>query len=330
MYRIHFAACCLFIFLIANFLTVAHREDVSEFYVPAAQMIARGESPYAINDGERVFLYPPVALIAFLPLAFIGPAYGVVLLLSVASLLYMIRAQKASWVWLLYPPALMALSIGQAELIVLALGLFAYRHRDRPWSDVLMVAICLFKPHVALFWMIPFAAAKTRQTAAMARYGGVMLIAVCASLLLTPGWWGEWWSSMGQNAAYYQLRSQSLVASGLTVLAVCLIPLLILLARRERWARVLYALVAPFTSYYAGAGLIGVAPGAFVGLSWLLAGVALVAHVQLFWIEPIAMLVWLAWPVIKPAFLLFKSDRSTMLKLQINVNARAVNTGGGE
>lgn len=290
---------CLFAFLALNFLTVEHQDDVTDYYVPAAQLLVRGESPYAINDGERVFLYPPTALIAFLPLAFIGPAYEVVAFLSILALIYLIRAQKADWTWLLYPPALMALSIGQTELIVLALGLLAYRHRDRPWSDVVMASICLFKPHIGLFWMIPFVATKTPQIATVARYGGVILLGVCVSWLLVPGWWTEWWSAMGQNAVYYQLRGQSLVTAGLPWLALALVPALILLARDEKWARVLYALASPVTSFQAGAGLIGAVPGGFVALSWLLAGVALVTRVQMFWIEPVAMLAWLAWPVVQ-------------------------------
>lgn len=288
---------CLFTFLILNFLMVPHQEDVTDYYIPAAQMLLRGESPYAINDGARVFLYPPPALIAFLPLAFIGPAYEVVLLLSAWALIYLVRAQRADAAWLLYPPALMVLSIGQTDLIVLALGLFAFKNRDRPWSDVLMAALCLFKPHVGLFWMIPFAALKTPQITALARYGGVILFGLCLSALLVPEWWGQWWAALGQNAVYYQFRTHSLAAGGMTILSVVLMPLLLVVARHEKVARVLYAATTPFSSYYAGAGLIGAVPGGFVALSWLLAGLTLATRIQVSWLEPVAMLIWLAWPL---------------------------------
>lgn len=255
--------------------------DTALFFIPAAHILAHGGDAYALHSAVMPFVYPPWVMPLFVAYGLPG-AYVLAILANGAAALWITRAQRASYWWLLYPPVLTACWFGTFDLLVVALALLAYRRRN----PALMAVALLIKPQAAIFWCVPLLIEQPRLAWRIAAVGAGV---VGASLLLMPGAWGSWLAAVGAHptslATHYAVGGYSVFALGALGIGHTLARM-----REGQW-RALTALTVPFIRQYSAVGLLGYGPTWVIALAWLLAGLA-VFGVRALWIEPVVVLVW--------------------------------------
>lgn len=257
--------------------------DVTLFFVPAARIMAHGGNVYALSSQALPFVYPPMVLPLFMLYGLPG-AYLLAILANVSAALWIVRAQRVSYWWLLYPPLLTACYFGTFDLPVVALALLAYRRR----SPLLMALALLVKPQAAIFWLVPYAAEEPRV---LWRIGAVGAMVTAISMLLLPETWSAWLVTISARptslATHYSIGGYSVFAIGAYGVFTALSRL-----REGQW-RALTALTVPFIRQYSAVGLIGYGPTWVILLAWALVALA-VSGVRMLWLEPVAVLgIWM-------------------------------------
>lgn len=279
------APVAIFAILVIVLVAAAPETDVSLFFAPAAHLIAQGGDVYALHSAAMPFVYPPWVLPAFALYALPG-AYLLAVLVNVGAAIWIVRVQRVSWWWLLYPPVLTAGWLGTFDLPVVALALLAYRRRNA----ALMALMLLIKPQAAIFWCVPLVIEQPRIVWRMAVVGAGV---VCASLLLMPEAWGSWLAIVSVRpvglATHYAV-------GGYSILSIAFGGVMVgthgALARMgERRQRALVAFAVPFIRQYSAVGLIGYAGVWVIPLAWALIGLGMWRGIGALWVEPMVVLV---------------------------------------
>lgn len=155
---------------------------------------AHAVHPYAAN--EQPFVYPPTALLWFLPLRLVDawPGYliwtglSVVLFCAAALWLY---GRGATALAIISPAAGVGLIPGQTSFIASAILFAAFAAESRIWRGLLLGALLTLKPQLAV--MAPFFLIVRRDWLALAAMIiGVLLLVAATSVIFGFGIWSDW------------------------------------------------------------------------------------------------------------------------------------------
>ena len=182
----------LIVFVIESFLVDSQPYD---YYI-----LMRGADLFCFHQGAFhygwPFYYPAPFYTAFcLPYHFAEPLLRWTWMLApVMMTLWLAQGRAAA---LVYPPLGVLLLIGQSSWLVLPpfwVGVRDQAGEEAPWWHGLLVALGLFKPHIALpVWVwLGWRWLKRRQWAALAAWAAGVAILVVPSFLIRPGWLVEW------------------------------------------------------------------------------------------------------------------------------------------
>lgn len=297
-----------YVLLVAFALVIAAGipdNDLTRNFIPVGGMLLRGENPYVINT-QAPFLYWPPGLWVFAALALLPAVHHLLLAVNAAALVAVVRRMELSPWWCLYPPALYTLNAGQLDILVLWLSVEAYWRRAKIGSALPMAAALAVKPQVALFLFLPWLWGMPdtrRRVKAAGLVAGVLIIPTAIWMLLMPDTgrmlWQGWLDGVRQNSGIYISDSPSLWAAGLPTLAVATLIGWLILSGSLQVSRPLLALGLPAMRYYSSIGLLGAVPVWGVGLGYLSALLTLVIGKPVFWIEPLAMLAYHTWMLLR-------------------------------
>jgi alpha-1,2-mannosyltransferase len=179
-------------FLTASYVHETLAYDFRNAYLPAAEAVLDGESPYPeLNDprlaNETAYVYPPLLAWALIPLtplsenaASILAALGALALVAGTLLVLGVRDWRCYGAVLLWSPTLNALHTASASLLLVFAAALVWRFRDRP--PVAAAALGLGVAVKLVIWPLGVWALATRRLLVT---GGGVIVAVAVTL---AGW----------------------------------------------------------------------------------------------------------------------------------------------
>jgi|WetSurMetagenome_2_1015567.scaffolds.fasta_scaffold154080_1 hypothetical protein len=207
---------CLFIAQLSD-KNAAGRDFIE--YWASAQLLVHGANPYdpaAIlriertvgldRDEPKVTPSPPLILLLALPLGFVSAKTGLILwllallacLMASILLLWHLNGCPPSgyhWIGIAFAPALASMMAGQISIfLLLALVLFLYWNRSRPWLTGAVLLPCALKPHLFL----PFAMAlllwviSRKAYRILAGFAAALAVSYALTLYLDHNVWAEY------------------------------------------------------------------------------------------------------------------------------------------
>ncbi len=289
----------LFILFVLAIAISAPKNDLTRYFLPAGHYLIDGQSPYIINRIDP-FLYWPLGLWIFPPLAIIPGIYHLVLLANATLLPVIVHRMKISYFWLLYPPALYCVTAGQLDLLVLWLGVEAYLRRKSPLSGAAIALAMVIKPQAGLFWALPWlwGIENWKRRIQFIAIGAVVFLApmLVWSIIDFPrviSLWQAWWiDGIRVNTGAYIGDSPSFWAAGSPLLAVLSLIGWLLVGRLEKQSRPLLALGLPALRYYSTVALLGAVPVWGVALGYVAVALTVLLSKPVFWIEPLVMVLY--------------------------------------
>lgn len=186
---------CAAFFLAASYSHDTLAYDFRRAYLPAAEAVLDGESPYVEVDDPRLaaetaYVYPPVLAYALAPLTALSEdaASIVVVLVGVALLvgallLLGVRDWRCYTVTLVWAPSLIGLQTGSSSLLLAFAAACAWRFRDRVWPTA--AAIGLGVATKLLLWPLLVWTLATRRvvaTVAAVTVGATAVLVAWAAL----------------------------------------------------------------------------------------------------------------------------------------------------
>jgi hypothetical protein len=146
----------------------------------------------------RPYIYPPSALLVFIPFAVFPYYLGLALWVAVTGALYMWAAMRvgAPWWLVLSPCVLLVVDCGQMPFIMGGLVIGALTLKDRPnlAGVMLGLAACL-KPQFVLLAPLAFLAEGRIRTLLVCGLTGVVVCSASA-LIWGPGIWFDWLAAL--------------------------------------------------------------------------------------------------------------------------------------
>jgi hypothetical protein len=179
------------------------------------------QAGWTVPGRLRPFVYPPSALLAFLPLAALGPwgAYAVAMSITGAFFLWASRRAGAPWWLALFPSIWLVAAYGQTTFAVAGLVLLALTLRDRPiLAGVLFGLAAALKPQALVLLPIGLVAARQWRSLAAAAATGVALLAI-SSAVWGPHIWLDWLTALARFQHEVLPATPGLRADEITVFA---------------------------------------------------------------------------------------------------------------
>lgn len=237
-----------------------------------AEAILQGNSPYSIPGS----FYPPATSYLFTPLALVPPEISFILLtlLSCAAFATVIK-KPADLVWLLFWPVGQVLYSGQTSLLFVPL-IALIASEDRRASAVGATLLTL-KPQIAILilpWYVVRWLINDRRR--LAYFISASFVLHLWPLLIRPGIFGEWFTTIGLGAGHKAIISAGIwlfkgyLPTLVLVLFSLALSIFIFLKDRQR-SRAALALASPVTGLQDTVMLINTAP------AWLMVPVSLIA-----------------------------------------------------
>jgi hypothetical protein len=210
----------------------------------AARLILEGSQPYDASTWREgaarlagrasdspVFIYPPYAALAFVPLAAmpIGAAatlwLGAGIFLAALGIRSLLHAYPPphfmlgglfGFLLLASGPSLLTLAQGQwgfALVASAAAGCVAVAHR-RPTTAAGAVLAFLFKPQLAPLVLLAFARALDRPARwRFAAVIGVAALVILSTIVAFPRWWVDWYQGVAGFVAAHPVRTTTLATT---------------------------------------------------------------------------------------------------------------------
>lgn len=185
-------------------------------------LIEEMQAPMFGEVGEHPFIYPPSALLFFIPFALLPLTASWLAFVAASAALFAIASAKigASRLVLVAPPVVLAAVVGQTTLMIAALGFAALILLPRApvKAGILFALAASIKP--TLLILAPVALLAAGQYRALAAAGFAGLIVIALSLLcfgLAP--WLAWVAALPDFQAVF-LANQSLVRTAVTPFAL--------------------------------------------------------------------------------------------------------------
>ena len=261
--------------------TSSTQQDLTTFFLPAGDLVASGLNPYT-HAWSGPFVYPPLSLWFFVLLSRIPLLEWWMPLLNTALAFWLVRRLNASIWWVLYPPILLIIWLGQIDLIILVISLYACALRPLPSGLLMGVAIAI-KPTVALFFIPRWLLAGDWRRRVIAA-GGVFVIIL---LLSTPLPWQDWLLTGSTQTSEFVAES-----AAIATFAVVLMPVFFILALIDRRNdREWLTLGLPAPRHYSMAGITGGIHPAAMLIHWVLRIVMESTGWPIGFIEPLSRII---------------------------------------
>lgn len=179
------------------------------------------QTGWTVPGRLRPFVYPPSALLTFLPLAALGPwsAYALAMSASGGFFLWASRRAGAPWQLALFPCLWLVAAYGQTTFAVAGLVLLALTQRERPiLAGVLFGLAAALKPQALVLLPVGLVAARQWRSLAAAACAGLVLFAV-SSAVWGAHVWLDWLSALARFQHEVLPQTPGLRADEITVYA---------------------------------------------------------------------------------------------------------------
>jgi hypothetical protein len=244
----------------------------ARLYAAATAAWVGGSNPWAVNDLGIYFAAPPPTLLAFLPFNWMPPAV-VSLLWVLGSLAFAglaIRSLRLPVWWMLFPPLVDAILVGNPDAVLVPLLVVAGGR------------LGVFAPFFKIYALIPMIGMQ------LWRQVGVACALLAATALVLP--WATWFAEfpvITANLASTAARQTTSVFGSPILMAIAVVALLALGLRRAGWLAV--PLLWPSTQiHYMSLAIPGLTP--YLALAWCIP----VPEVRLASTCAFALVEWLA------------------------------------
>ncbi len=257
------------------------QQDLTVFFVPAGDLVASGINPYTYA-WSGPFVYPPLSLWFFVLLSRIPLLEWWMPLFNTALAFWLVRRLNASIWWVLYPPILLIIWLGQIDLIILAISLYACALRPLP-SGVLMGIALVIKPTVALFFIPRWLLAGGWRRRVIA--AGVVFVVIL--LLSAPLPWQDWLITGSAQTSEFVAESAAIAAFAVVLMPVFFVAALIDRRSDREWL----TLGLPALRHYSMAGITGGIHPAAMLIHWVLRIVMESTGWPIGFIEPLSRII---------------------------------------
>lgn len=179
------------------------------------------QTGWTVPGRLRPFVYPPSALLAFLPLALPGPwaAYALATSAGGGFFLWASRRAGAPWLLALFPCVWVVAAYGQTTFLVAGLVLLALSLRDRQiLAGVLFGLAAALKPQAAVLLPVALVAARQWRSIAAAAATGLALFAI-SSAVWGAHIWLDWLAALARFKHEVLPQTPGLRADEITVYA---------------------------------------------------------------------------------------------------------------